>query len=220
MGSMFAWLLDRRVRSWQYALIEKHCEEVQHMYQEMRTWRHDYKNHLQVMKAHLELGEYEKLADYLGELDREISQMDYFIKTGNVMLDAVLNSKISLARSKQIRVDVKVVLPAHLVINHYDLSVILGNLLDNAIEGCETQSEEKERFLRVYIGMLKEQLYLSVTNSHCTPVLKSKNGYLSTKAKDRGLGTLSIDRIVARHKGFVNRKNDELIFATERLLPL
>ena len=65
MGSMFAWLLDRRVRSWQYALIEKHCEEVQHMYQEMRTWRHDYKNHLQVMKAHLELGEYEKLADYL-----------------------------------------------------------------------------------------------------------------------------------------------------------
>lgn len=220
MGSVFGWLLDRKVRSWQYALIEKHCEEVQHMYQEMRTWRHDYKNHLQVMKAHLELGEYEELAAYLGKLDQDLSRIDQFIKTGNVMLDAVLNGKISLARSKRIRVDVKVVLPAHLSINHYDLSVILGNLLDNAIEGCETQGEEEERFLRVYIGILKEQLYLSVTNSHHTPVLKSGNRYLSTKAKDRGLGTLSIDRIVARHKGFVNRRNDETIFATEVLLPL
>ena len=213
-------LIDKRIAEYQNGLLAAHYAEVENMYRQTRGWRHDYRNHIQVLAGYAEMGDLEAVKTYLRELRFDLENVDTVLRTGNKMTDVILNSKISLARSKQIRVDVKVVLPAHLVINHYDLSVILGNLLDNAIEGCETQSEEKERFLRVYIGMLKEQLYLSVTNSHCTPVLKSKNGYLSTKAKDRGLGTLSIDRIVARHKGFVNRKNDELIFATEILLPL
>ena len=84
------------------------------------------------MKAHLELGEYEELGQYISHLDEEINQIEKVIHTGNVMLDAILNSKISLAREKGIEVNVKVILPHSLVINEYDLCAILGNLLDNA----------------------------------------------------------------------------------------
>ena len=220
MSPIFQHLIDWRLRSYQQALLAKHYEEVENMYRQMRAWRHDYKNHLQVMKAHLDLGEYNELSDYISHLNQEISQIEQFIKTGDVMLDAILNSKISLARSKQIKVNIKVILPPALSVNRYDLCVILGNLLDNAIEGCESQPAGEERILRVYIGVLEEQLYLSVTNSHKTRMKKSNGRYLSTKAVGRGLGTMSIDSLTKRNKGFVNRQNDEAIFATEILLPL
>lgn len=218
--TLFYRLLDGKLSSYQQVLMEKHYEEVQNMYQQMRAWRHDYKNHLQVMKAHLELGEYQELADYIDYLNEELVQIEQVIKTGNVMLDAILNSKISLARSKNIAVNVKVVLPPKLSVTEYDLGTVLGNLLDNAIEGCETQAEGEERFLRVYLGVLKEQLYLSVTNSHHTEMKRENGHYRSTKAADRGLGLMSVDKIVKRNKGFVNRQYDEEIFATEVLLPL
>lgn len=63
MSSIFQRLVDWRLRFYQQALLEKHYEEVENMYRQMRAWRHDYKNHLQVMKAHLDLGEYKELSD-------------------------------------------------------------------------------------------------------------------------------------------------------------
>ena len=202
------------------ALMETHYEEVQAMYQQMRTWRHDYKNHLQVMKAHLDMGEYHELSDYILALDEELARVSRVIETGNLALDAILNSKIAMALARKIEVNVKVVLPAVLSVADYDLCVLLGNLMDNAIEGCESQKEEEHRFLRIYIGVLKEQLYLSVVNSHAIRMKKEGSRYRSTKAADRGLGILSIDSIAARYHGYVNRQSDESVFATEVLLPL
>lgn len=75
---MFLWihryLTERKLGS-QRAMTEKYYEEVQTMYQQMRTWRHDYKNHLQVMKAHLDMGEYEELSDYILRLNKELTSM-------------------------------------------------------------------------------------------------------------------------------------------------
>ncbi len=216
---MFWKLFERHTQIWQRNQIEKHCDEVQNIYQQMRTLRHDYKNHLQVMRAYLELEEYEKLGEYISHLDEEIAQVETLIRTGNVMLDAILNSKISLAQSKNILVNAKVVLPPDLAVKEYDLCTILGNLLDNAIEGCETQ-KEGERFVRIYIGVVKDHLYLSVTNSHETKMQKENGQYRSTKSSGRGIGTISIDSAVKKYGGYVNRQNDEMIFATEIMLPL
>lgn len=212
-------LTERRMRSWR-RLMERHYEEVQAMYQQMRIWRHDYKNHLQVMKAHLDMGEYQKLNDYIMRLDQELGSAGKIIDTGNQVLDASLNSLITMAEAKQIEVDVKVVLPPELSVDEYDLCVLLGNLLNNAVEGCESQREGERRFLRIYIGLLREQFYVSVTNSHAVSVQKEGERYRSTKAGDRGLGMMSIDHVVAKYHGHINRKNDESIFATEVMLPL
>lgn len=216
---IFGYLPKRRMRIWR-SLMEKHYEEVWAMYQQMRIWRHDYKNHLQVMKAHLDMGEYQELRDYILRLDRELGCAGEVINTGNKVLDASLNSMIHMARAKKIEVNVKVVLPPKLSVEEYDLCVLLGNLLDNAVEGCESQKEGERRFLRIYVGVLREQLYVSVTNSHAIQLQREGERYRSTKASDRGLGMMSIDHVVAKYRGHINRQNDESIFATEVLLPL
>ena len=79
-------IAERKLGS-RHALMETHYEEVQAMYQQMRTWRHDFKNHLQVMKAQLDMGEYQELSEYILKLDEELARVSKVIETGNLALD-------------------------------------------------------------------------------------------------------------------------------------
>ena len=166
---IFTKRMNRKISEYQNSLMEKHYEEVENMYRQTRGWRHDYRNHIQTMKAYLQMGQYEKLSQYLSELEVDLNTVDTVIKTGNVVIDAILNSKISLAKHQDIQVKAKAIVPADLgnSISEVDLSIILGNLMDNAIEACQQIPDKKDRFIRVYIDILKGQLYLYIMNSSC-----------------------------------------------------
>lgn len=212
---------ERRMAAYQQDLMEKHCEEVENMYRQTRGWRHDYRNHIQTMKAYLTMGRYEELASYLEQLDMDLNQVDTVVKTGNVMVDAVLNSKISVARAKQIAVEAKATVPRQLSIAEVDLCVILGNLLDNAIEACMRLPQEKQRFIRIYIDVLQGQLYLYVINATADGLRRRGGSYQSTKAsREHGYGLMRMDRMVEKYHGYLDRQNEEGVFATEVLLPL
>lgn len=217
----FSKLVDKRIAAFQNDLITKHCDEVQNIYRQMRGWRHDYHNHIQTMKAHLALSQTKELESYLSKLDDDLTSVDTVLKTGNVIVDAILNSKISLALSKKINVNAKATVPKELKISEIDLCVIIGNLLDNAMEACLKQINENDRFIRVYIDIFKGQLYISVTNSVGGDVRKNGKNYISTKnSASHGFGLMSIDRIAEKYEGYVNRQNEEGVFATEVMLPL
>ncbi len=215
---LFGKMLDRRIAEYQSELMEKHCEEVQNIYQTMRGWRHDYHNHIQTLLALCK--DEERTREYLWKLNDDLTCVDTVIKTGNVMIDAILNSKISLLKSKGIVVNAKAIVPEKLPVSEIDLCAMIGNLLDNALEAV-LQLEESERFIRVFIGILKEQLYISVYNSTSANLKKHGNKYLSTKnSLNHGLGLGRVDRIVEKNNGFINRQNEEGVFATEIMLPL
>ena len=211
-------MIDRRIERFQSELIEKQVREIQNMYRQVRGWRHDYRNHINNMKIQLSEGNYDKLSDYLNELADDLDTVDTVIKTGNVMADAILNSKLNVAEKMNIKLNVKANVPDKLPMSDVELCSMLGNILDNAVEACGTLPEE-ERFMRVYIGKLKGQLYLSVQNS-AGKVRKSKNTYLSTKNGEHGYGLFRIDRVAKKYGGYVNRQNEEGVFATEIMIPL
>ena len=211
-------MIDRRIERFQSELIEKQVREIQNMYRQVRGWRHDYRNHINNMKIQLSEGNYDKLSDYLNELADDLDTVDTVIKTGNVMADAILNSKLNVAEKMNIKLNVKANVPDKLPMSDVELCSMLGNILDNAVEACGTLPEE-ERFMRVYIGKLKGQLYLSVQNS-AGKVCKSKNTYLSTKEGEHGYGLFRIDRVAKKYGGYVNRQNEEGVFATEIMVPL
>ena len=147
------------------------------------------------------------------------------IQTGNVMADAILNSKLSLAGARKIAVNAKARVPEHMAVSDVNLCSILGNLLDNAIESCMRIEEPEKRFLRVYIGVMKQQLYISVTNSAGDNLKKTGGRFLSSKSgRDEqarfGFGLMRIDGIVKQNGGYVNRQTEEGVFATEVMLPL
>ncbi len=220
-----SWLLspiiDKRIAAFQSDLMGKHVAEVENIYRQMRGWRHDYHNHIQAVKAHLQLEQYAEIGAYLDKLDTDLTSVDTVMKTGNVMVDAILNSKISLAVAKKISVNAKAIVPKELSISEIDLCIIIGNLLDNAIEACLKLPNETDRFIRIYIDILKEQLYISVTNSVGGEVKKSGRIYFTTKEKDgHGFGLLRVDKIANKYRGYVNRQNEDGVFATEIMLPI
>lgn len=171
------------------------------------------------MKILLSEKNYSKLDSYLNELTEDLNTVDTVIKTGNVMADAVLNSKLTTAQKVNIKVTVKAGVPSGIVMSDVELCAVMGNLLDNALEACIKLPEE-DRFMRIYIGRIKNQFYISVQNS-AGAVNKIGGKYVTTKGGDlHGYGIFRIDRITEKYGGYVNRQNEEGIFATEIMLPL
>ncbi|WP_245249454.1 sensor histidine kinase [Vagococcus allomyrinae] len=200
-------------------IMANYIGEVDSLYQNIRGWRHDYHNHLQAMKVYLEEGKLVDIANYLAKLEDKLLEVDQIVKSGNSMLDAIVNSKLSIATDRDIRTTVKVFVGKQPLINDIDLCVILGNILDNAIEANEEIENPDKRMLRVYISILKQQLYISVTNSR--PLNQTiDNSYTSTKSDKRGLGIRRIDQLVSKYDGLINRQFEEEVFVTEIILPL
>ena len=152
-------------------------------------------------------------------VNRHYDEVETVLKTGNVMVDAILNSKLTLIREKGIHVDATAVVPEDIAIAGPDLSVLIGNLLDNAMEACMNIPPE-ERFIRIYMDILKKQLYLSVTNSMSGMAKRSGERFISAKEGNHGFGLLRIDSIIAKYGGYVNRQTESGVFATEVMLPL
>ena len=211
--------IDRRIGAYQRELIETHYREVENMYRKMRGWRHDYRGHIQAMKALLSAGDLDGLKDYLDKLDTDLNTVDTVIKTGNPMADAILNSKISLAQSRGITVKADAHVPVGLRMSEIDLCCILGNLFDNAIEASMALPEE-ERLIRVYMEMKGTQLYISFTNFTAGKKLrKTGKVYKSTKGEGHGFGLVRIDKIIEQLDGYLSRNSEDGAFTTEILIP-
>ena len=147
---LFDRLIARRVAAFETELLQKYYLEVENMYRKMRGWRHDYRHHIQVMKVHAANGEYDEIDRYLDMLDEDLTQVETVIRTGNRMADAILNSKLSLAAQKEIRVKAEAKIPTALTVSEVDLAIVIGNLLDNAIDACMELPPER-RLIRVYM---------------------------------------------------------------------
>lgn len=211
---------DKKIFTFQNDLISKHCTEVENIYNQMRGWRHDYHNHIQTLKAYLALEQLREIGGYLNKLDLDLASVDTILKTGNVMVDAILNSKISLAMSKKINVNAKAAVPRDLTVSEIDLCVVLGNLIDNATEACLALPDAADRIIRIYVDIFNDYLYISVANSMGNEIKKGNSGYISTKGASHGFGLMRIDKIINKYGGHINRQNEEDVFATEVMLPL
>ena len=211
--------IDRRLAAYQQELIETHYREVDNMYRQIRGWRHDYRNHIQTMKAYAAQEDWQAICHYLDLLDQDLTTVDTVIKTGNPMTDAILNSKISLAKAKGIEVVADAHIPVKLKSSEIDLCCIIGNLFDNAIEASMKLPEEKRR-IRVYMDMKNTQLYISFTNFTAGKKLpKEGTLFRSTKGAGHGFGLVRIDAIVERLEGYISRGSEDGAFTTEILLP-
>ena len=217
--SFFSKQIDKRIAAYQRELIETHYREVENMYRQIRGWRHDYRNHIQTMKVLAANGDMDALKAYLDELDTDLNIVDTVVKTGNPMADAILNSKISLARSRNIPTQVDAHIPVKLKMSELDLCCIIGNLFDNAMEASMALPEEK-RLIRVYMDMKGTQLYISFTNFTAAKKLsKVGRGFKTSKGEGHGFGLVRMDDIVSRYDGYLSRNSEDGAFTTEILIP-
>ena len=211
--------IDKRIEEYQSDLLQKYCDEVESMYSKMRGWRHDYHNHIQALQASMALGKYEEVNEYLRELNDDLTQVDTTIKTGKVMIDAILNGKLNIAAQNDIAVNAKAKIPEGTPVTDVDLCAIIGNLLDNAIEENKRLPQES-RFLRIYIGQKNTQFYLAFTNAAGKKRDKRRSLFPSAKGAQHGLGLVRVESLVKKYGGLFSADSEDGGFTAELLIPL
>lgn len=195
----------------------KHNEEIRTIYNEMSQWRHDWQNHLNIVMYMLREKRNEEAYVYLHKISKGINfnrKYKSFIKSDNTILEATLNSKIIIAIDKNIKVNTAIDIKEHIYINDLDLCELLGNLLDNSIEGCERI--EREKFINIKIISVNSNLIIVIQNSMDGNINFNGNKYYSSKRKGvLGRGISQIDKIVDKYDGVVYRKHCNCLFETK-----
>lgn len=196
---------------------ERHLNEVRSIHREMRAFKHDYHNHLQTLRGHIASGDMARALGYIDELDARLKSVDTLIKTGNVSADAILSSKIAQAKAAGIAVTVKANISDRMALSDVELSIVLGNLLDNAIEACTLA--RGERFIRLFIALKGSMLYFSMLNSAAEKQIKRGSLFKTRKAGLHGFGLKRAQSIIEEHGGWIKYNSEDGAFTTEFLVP-
>ena len=132
-------------------------------------------------------------------------------------MDAILSAKLAQAKNENVAVTVKANVPEGLTVSDLELSIIVGNLLDNAIEACSAARGEK--FIRIFIGMKGKILYFSMLNAAGAKLKKSGALFGTSKSDAHGFGLRRAEAIIKEHDGWVKYNSEEGAFTSEFLVP-
>lgn len=186
--------------------LKKHIDELKKL-------RHDFKNHILGISALMNNKRYEDLSKYLKKmfLDEKITANN-FISTGNLIIDVILNNKISEAIDLNIEVDTNIYIPPELSIDEFEFIVVLGNILDNAIEAT-CKLKEDERYIKILISYNERKtLTISVKNAYNGEKEFLKNKTSKNDKANHGIGLKSIKQIMDKNNGFFEINYDEKTF--------
>jgi hypothetical protein len=138
--------------------------EAQARYAQTKSFRHDIRNHLSVLKGLLNNGKLEESKIYLQKLETASESLAFPCQTGNPVVDILLGEKLGLAKAKGITAEVSLVLPNPCGIDDFDLCVIFANALDNAVNAC--QKGEEAGFIRI-MGKRQGDFYMLTFENSC-----------------------------------------------------
>jgi sensor histidine kinase regulating citrate/malate metabolism len=195
--------------------IEKERLSYQHEYyslllskqQEIRTLWHDLKHHFVIINLYAKENESEKIIEYLGEIEKDISQTDNVVQTGNFIIDSIINQKIQYAFRNNIQICVNARLYQKLDIDLNDLCIVIANALDNAIEAVISLKGEnpEDKIIRVDLDAKNGHFIFTVANQFDTIRLGQDNMPVTTKKEfeNHGFGIKSIEKTAQKYNGHI-----------------
>jgi sensor histidine kinase regulating citrate/malate metabolism len=195
--------------------MQEHMNEMERIDSGIRSMKHDMKNTISVItQLASKNGENTELQTYLSELNQTIGSLEFQFKTGNTVVDTLLNMKYheAVREMPDLQMDAdKLLFPETIQIQSYDIGVILGNALDNAIEACR-KLKEKESNAKVFIRLSSYQkgkmVFIEIENSFDGNVIRKKQSeFPVTDKADKeahGIGLLNMKHTAEKYHGAVD----------------
>lgn len=185
----------------------------------LRYYRHDMRNHLFKMRDMVEKSEYKQLEEYIGQAVSYMKIDKKVIDSGNSEIDCLLNYKLRNIDEMNIKLETKFVLPHELFINVFDINIVLGNLIDNALEALK-QCDERELIVRMTYS--KGVMFITIKNSFSSNIkIDNNNQKLFTTKKDlknHGLGLQSVQYTIDKYYGTMEIETTEKMFIVKALM--
>lgn len=213
--------LEKTILEQENRFYRSQCEIMQKSIEETKAIRHDLNNQLSVLSWLIEEGKDKNAVNQLKALTESVQNAEVYSETGNLIIDSMVNYKLRNAIFDHIDVDYSASVPENVDIEEMDMAVILGNLLDNAIEAVNKVEPENRR-IRISIKLVSNTFLLSVSNT-CQRVTQDTNGiFVSTKedASQHGFGLQNTKRSVEKYHGVLDLRVDDSIFTADVILYL
>ena len=187
-------------------------------YRQSERLRHDMKNHIIALSALSRNKEWEKIDDYLKNMEGTALDAAGDL-TGNKAVDAILYQKRRQAEWENIKWECDVRMPKECCINEFDLCVLFGNILDNALEACGRMRGDECRFINIQAKTVKKCFLIEVKNS-MDKAEKFTEGFTNKgDAQKHGIGLLNVSDVVNRYNGAVHKEAGKGIFVISILMP-
>lgn len=210
---------EQRINSMRLAQMEQQYKNMMNTLEQTRIIRHDLAHHFRMISEYCSSRQYEKIEAYLEELNFRNVMEEVKVYCRNGTANVILSYYAWLSETEDITYSCEADLPAKILCNEMDLSVLLGNALENAVEGCRKVCKERE--LHIRLRYEKKKLIFDIRNSF-DGILREKNGLLqSTKEQEQhGFGMRSIQRVVDKYDGYLRYYTEEQTFILQIVLIL
>ena len=206
----------------QISSLQEHMEEMERIYSGIRGMKHDMKNTISVIQR-LSAGEGNgELEEYLSELNRGLEKLEVRFKTGNTVVDTLLNMKYheAVRDVPGLKMDAdKLMLPQGLEIHSYDIGIVLGNAVDNAMEACrklKAKEPEADAFIRLCSLQKGNLLILKVENSFDGRLVRRRQEEFPITDKadksSHGIGLANIKSTAEKYQGTMDFKVNGRVF--------
>ena len=176
--------------------LNRYVEEAKARYDETKSFRHDIRNHIAVMKNLLQSGKLAEAVSYMADMDDMAEKMSFPCSTNNPVVDILVGNKLGIAKSMGIDADCSLLLPYPCDIKDIDICIVLSNALDNAIHAVKSLDAGIEKYIRVSGRIQGDFLMIEVENSfHGKDTFKKGTGLSNVKkVAEKYGGAMSIEK--------------------------
>ena len=198
-----------------YEFDKEHAQEVKELYTKACSIRHDIINHFVTLNVLIDNNQ--KAKEYIQSIiGNKLNNTRFFIETGNIIFDAIVNAKIALCEKQGIKTYVKTDGSIY-ILSPDETAVLFGNLFDNAIEASSQTSEKR---IELEIGQQDEYISILMKNSIDKSVLNGNDNLETTKKEKEfhGYGIKNIKKVVSKHKGLISFDEEKGYFICHILL--
>lgn len=186
-----------------------------------KSVRHDMRNHLASIKARIETGEYQKAEKYITDTIGQLEKKEEISHTGHFLLDSIINYKLRSIKKCGVQLQYTAVIPSDLPIDDFDLTIILGNLLDNALEALK-KINAAEKQLEIHLAYEKGCFLIKVQNTYNGDLLIEKGLPVTQKSNPHyhGIGLKNVRAVAAKYRGSLDITHESSTFTVVVLLYL
>ena len=189
--------------------LNRYVEEAKARYDETKSFRHDIRNHIAVVKNLLKSGKLEEAVSYMEAMDDIAEKMSFPCSTNNPVVDILVGNKLGIAKSMGIDADCSLLLPYPCDIKDIDICIVLSNALDNAIQAVKSLDAGIEKYIRVSGRIQGDFLMIEVENSfHGKDTFK------------KGTGLSNVKKVAEKYGGAMSIETQENKFVLHVLLIL
>lgn len=213
----FSFQEERRQLTRQVAIQQAHYRSLTEKIDETVRMRHDERHHMQILRSCLEQQQYEQMKEYLSAYEDSYELGSQTVLCRNLVIDAILQYYQGLCSQYQISFSVDAPLPAELPISDIDLSILFGNLLENAFDAC-SEIKDGSSCIRLKAGWQNGKLFLRIENPYENPIRMRQEKYLSTKHEGYGIGTESVRALAERYHGQIKFDVTDQVFRVSVIL--